>query len=109
MARRRGLRVSYREAGAVLCATDLDELPEAPTLRQITWKLIPGGQLADPKTSFQAVQDGLMQGGLEISTYVPNLVPSLNTIYSTIVFVDDTVAASWRCGRDLHAQLPVVH
>ena len=54
----------------------------------------PGGQLADPKTSFQAVQDGLMQGGLGISTYVPNLVPSLNTIYSTIVFVDDPVAAT---------------
>lgn len=64
------------------------------TNKEITWKLIPGGQLADPKTSFQAVQDGLMQGGLGISTYVPNLVPSLNTIYSTIVLVDDPVAAT---------------
>ena len=64
------------------------------TNNQITWKLVPGGQLADPKATFQAVQDGLMHGGLGISTYVPNLIPSLNTIYSTIVFVDDTVAAS---------------
>lgn len=64
------------------------------TNNQVTWKLVPGGQLADPKATFQAVQDGLMQGGLGISTYVPNLVPSLNTIYSTIVFTDDTVAAS---------------
>ena len=64
------------------------------TNNQIIWKLVPGGQLADPKTTFQAVQDGLMQGGLGISTYVPNLVPSLNTIYSTIVFTDDTAAAS---------------
>ncbi|HWM48494.1 MAG TPA: TRAP transporter substrate-binding protein DctP [Xanthobacteraceae bacterium] len=64
------------------------------TNNKITWKLVPGGQLADPKATFQAVQDGLMQGGLGISTYVPNLVPSLNTIYSTIVFTDDTVAAS---------------
>src|SRR5690606_2240819 len=37
---------------------------------------------------------GLMQAGLGISTYVPNLVPSLNTIYSTVVFGDDVVATS---------------
>src|SRR6185436_18573039 len=36
----------------------------------------------------------LMQGGLGISTYVPNLVPSLNTIYSTVVFGNDTIGAS---------------
>ena len=64
------------------------------TNNQITWKLVPGGQLADPKATFQAVQDGLMHGGLGISVTVPNLIPSLNTLYSTIVFVDDTVAAS---------------
>jgi len=60
----------------------------------ITWKLVPGGQLANPKTTFQAVSDGLMASGLGISTYVPNVVPSLNTIYSTLVFGDDVVAAS---------------
>ena len=64
------------------------------TNNQITGKLVPGGQLADPKATFQAVQDGLMHGGLGISVTVPNLIPSLNTLYSTIVFVDDTVAAS---------------
>jgi TRAP-type C4-dicarboxylate transport system substrate-binding protein len=60
----------------------------------ITWKLVPGGQLADPKATYQAITDGLMHAGLGISTYVPNVVPSLNTIYSTIVFRDDVVAAS---------------
>ncbi|OGA65548.1 MAG: hypothetical protein A3G83_04655 [Betaproteobacteria bacterium RIFCSPLOWO2_12_FULL_68_20] len=60
----------------------------------ITWKLVPGGQLADPKSSFTAVGDGLIHGALQISVYVPNLVPSLNTIYSTNVFDDDVVAAS---------------
>ncbi len=60
----------------------------------VTWKLVPGGQLADPKATFQAVQDGLMQGGLGISTYVPNLIPSTNTVYSTVVFGDDTIGAS---------------
>lgn len=60
----------------------------------VTWKLVPGGQLADPKGTFQAVQDGLMHGGLGISTYVPNLIPSVNAVYSTVVFGDDTVGAS---------------
>jgi TRAP-type transport system periplasmic protein len=60
----------------------------------VTWKLVPGGQLADPKATYSAIQDGLMHAGLAISTYVPNLVPSLNTIYSTVVFGDDVVAAS---------------
>jgi TRAP-type C4-dicarboxylate transport system substrate-binding protein len=64
------------------------------TNNEITWKLVPGGQLADPKGTFQAVQTGLMASGLGISTYVPNLVASLNTIYSTVVFEDDVVAAS---------------
>src|SRR5690606_15362129 len=61
---------------------------------EVSWKLIPGGQIADPKTTFNAVETGLMQAGLGISTYVPNLVPSLNTIYSTVVFGDDVVATS---------------
>jgi TRAP-type C4-dicarboxylate transport system substrate-binding protein len=60
----------------------------------IAWKLIPGGQLANPKDTFQAVSDGLMAGGFGVSTYVPNVVPSLNAIYSTVVFGDDVVAAS---------------
>jgi TRAP-type C4-dicarboxylate transport system substrate-binding protein len=64
------------------------------TSNDVTWKLVPGGQLADAKSTYQAVQSGLMHGGLAISTYVPNLVPSLNTLYSTIVFSDDVVAST---------------
>jgi TRAP-type C4-dicarboxylate transport system substrate-binding protein len=76
------------------------------TKNEITWKLVPGGQLADPKATYQAVQDGLMQGGLAISTYVPNLVPSLNTIYSTIVFSDDPVAATGAAVETLTLNCP---
>src|SRR5689334_13461568 len=47
----------------------------------IKWKLVPGGQLADAKATFTAVKDGLMQGGLGIVTYVPNVIPSVYTIY----------------------------
>lgn len=60
----------------------------------VKWKLVPGGQLADPKTTFQAVQDGLMAAGIGIASYVPTLIPAVNTVYSTVVFGDDNVAAS---------------
>ncbi|MGE5147758.1 MAG: TRAP transporter substrate-binding protein DctP [Candidatus Eiseniibacteriota bacterium] len=67
---------------------------EAETHGAIKWKLVPGGQLADGKSTFRAVQDGLMQAGLGVAIYVPNLVPSTNLIYSSIVFSDDVVAAT---------------
>lgn len=60
----------------------------------VKWKLVPGGQLADPKTTFQAVQDGLIAAGIGIASYVPTTVPAVNTIYSTIAFGDDNVATS---------------
>ena len=60
----------------------------------VKWKLVPGGQLADPKTTFQAVQDGLMAAGIGIPSYVPSVVPAAFTIYSTIAFGDDNVATS---------------
>jgi len=72
----------------------------------VNWKLVPGGQLADPKSTFQAAGEGLMQAGLGISTYVPNLVPSLNTIYSTIVFGDDVVAATGAAVETLSLHCP---
>lgn len=60
----------------------------------VKWKLVPGGQLADPKTTFQAVHDGLMAAGLGIPSYVPSVVPAIYTVYSNIVFGDDNVATS---------------
>ncbi|TAK82354.1 MAG: C4-dicarboxylate ABC transporter substrate-binding protein [Betaproteobacteria bacterium] len=60
----------------------------------VKWKLVPGGQLADPKTTFQAVHDGLMAAGIGIPSYVPSVVPAAFTIYSTIAFGDDNVATS---------------
>jgi len=68
---------------------------EKDTNGAIKWKLIAGGQIADGKTTFTAVKDGLMQAGLGIVTYVPNAIPSVYAIYSTIIFgEDDPVAAS---------------
>jgi TRAP-type C4-dicarboxylate transport system substrate-binding protein len=67
---------------------------EKDTKGAIKWKLIPGGQLADGKATFTAVRDGVMQAGLGIAVYVPNLVPSVTAIYSTLLFGEDVVAAS---------------
>src|SRR5258705_814541 len=68
---------------------------EKDTGGAVKWKLIAGGQIADGKTTFTAVKDGLMQAGLGIVTYVPNVIPSVYAIYSTIIFgEDDPVAAS---------------
>lgn len=79
---------------------------EKETKGQVKWKLVPGGSLAGPKDSFQATSDGLIQGALGISTYVPNLVPSLNTIYSNIVFDADVVAASGAAMETFYFECP---
>ena len=79
---------------------------EEETKGQIKWKLVAGGQLAGPKESFQATTDGVIQGALGISTYVPNLVPSLNTIYSTIVFDNDVIPATGAAMETLTLQCP---
>ena len=61
----------------------------------LTWKVIPGGQLANPKTTFDNVKNGVMAAGLAIPTYAPNLLPATaSLIYSNVVFGDHTVAAS---------------
>jgi len=68
---------------------------ERDTNGAVKWKLIAAGQIADGKTTFTAVKDGLMQAGLGIVTYVPNAIPSVYAIYSTIIFGEnDPVAAS---------------
>jgi TRAP-type C4-dicarboxylate transport system substrate-binding protein len=68
---------------------------EKDTKGAVKWKLIAGGQIADGKTTFTAVKDGLMQAGLAIVTYVPNALPSVYAIYSTAIFGEsDPVAAS---------------
>jgi TRAP-type C4-dicarboxylate transport system substrate-binding protein len=73
----------------------------------IKWKLIPGGQIADGKTTFTAIKDGLMQGGLSIVTYVPNAIPSIYAIYSTLIFGEsDPVAATGAAIETVHQHCP---
>lgn len=61
---------------------------------EIKWKSVAGGQLADCKASFNAVQDRVMEAGLAIPTYVPNLVPHTALLYNTLEFQGETVAVA---------------
>jgi len=73
----------------------------------IKWKLIPGSQIADAKATFTAVKDGLMHAGLGIVTYVPNAIPSVYAIYSTVIFGDsDPVAASAAALETIYLHCP---
>ncbi len=60
----------------------------------VNWTLVPGGQLAGGVETFSAVQDGIMDAGVAVATYVPNLLPSLATLYNTVVPGNDPVAAA---------------
>jgi TRAP-type C4-dicarboxylate transport system substrate-binding protein len=73
---------------------DIFKTIEAETKGAIKWKLVPGGQLADGKTTFTAVKDGLIQAGLAVPNYVPNTVPALFMIYSTVILGHSDVVAT---------------
>ncbi|MET0868097.1 MAG: TRAP transporter substrate-binding protein DctP [Pseudorhodoplanes sp.] len=67
---------------------------EEKTKGAVKWKLVAGGQLVDGKTTFTGVKDGLIQAGLASPTYVPNTVPALFMIYSTVVLGHNDVVAA---------------
>ena len=60
----------------------------------VQWKVVAGGQIVGPKDSFNAPGDGLVAAAFGIAIYQPNLVPALNTIYSTLVFEGDSTVGS---------------
>lgn len=64
------------------------------TSGRINWNLVAGGQLGDGKSTYQAVQQGVMQGGLGVATFVPNLTPNTFALFSTLLDGDDVVAAN---------------
>lgn len=61
---------------------------------EITWELMPGGQLAGGVETFAAVRDLLMDAGVAVPTYVPDLTPAMSMLYSTVVPGSDPVAAA---------------
>ena len=86
---------------------DVIKMIDAETKGAIKWKLIPGGQVADAKATFTAVKDGMMQGGLALVPYVPNAIPSVYAIYSTLIFGDnDPVAATGAAMETMYLHCP---
>ena len=67
---------------------------EKETNGQIKWRIIPGGQVADGKGTFNAVQNNVMQAGIGIASYLPSALPSVYVIYSSVIPGEDVVAAS---------------
>jgi TRAP-type transport system periplasmic protein len=61
---------------------------------EVTWTWIAGGQLAGGRETPTAIQDGVMDAGLVIPTYVPNLLPSLAIMYGIAIEGNDPVAAA---------------
>ena len=86
---------------------DMFKTIEKETNGEIKWKLVPGGQLADGKTTFTAVKDGLIQAGLAVPVYVPSTVPAIFMIYSTVVLGhDDVIATSAAAMETLYFNCP---
>ena len=82
------------------------KLIDEETKGAVKWKAIAGGQIADCKATFSAVKDDLMQGGLAIPTYVPNLLPSNAMLYSTVILGNDVVAAAGAGSESLLLNCP---
>lgn len=61
---------------------------------EVQWSIIPGGQVADGKGTYSAVQNNLMQAGIGIASYLPSATPSVYVIYTSVIPGDDVVAAS---------------
>lgn len=79
---------------------------EQQTNGAIKWKVIAGGQVAGAKDSFNAPGDGIVASAFGIAIYQPNLVPSLNTIYSTLVFDGNAVSGSPAALETFHFNCP---
>ena len=90
---------------AVALPTIFEEIKKE-TDGEIEWRLVPGGQLANPNTTFDAVQNGLMAAGIGIPSYVPNLVPASNTIYGTVQFGTNPVVAGAAATETLTLDCP---
>ena len=65
----------------------------AETDGEIEWRLVPGGQLVDATETWDALESGLIQGGMGLPAYVPSVVPTLNLLYQTVLPGDDVLAA----------------
>lgn len=59
----------------------------------ITWKMVAGGQLVNGKGTLAGIRDGLIDAGMAIPAFTPKHLAAINSIFSTLVFGNDIVAA----------------
>lgn len=100
---------SWVPAADWLNSTALPEMfrrVEEATGGAVTWELIPGGQLAGGVDTMTAIQDGVMDAGLAIANYTPNLLPSLAILYGTAVEGNDPVAAAGAAAETMLLNCP---
>ena len=66
---------------------------EKDTSGAVKWKMVAGGQLVNGRGTVGGLRDGLIDAGMSIPSYTPKHLPASNSIFSTLVFGDDIVAA----------------
>ena len=66
---------------------------EKDTGGAIKWKMVAGGQLMNGRGTLAGVRDGIADAGMPIPSYTPTDLPATNSVFSTLVFGEDIVAA----------------
>ena len=79
---------------------------EKDTNGELTWKMVAGGQLLNDRGTVPGVRDGLADAGMPIPPYTPADLPATNSIFSTLVFGEDIVAAGGATAETLMLNCP---
>jgi len=66
---------------------------EKDTKGAVKWKLVAGGQLVNGKSTLPGIRDGLIDAGMGIPPFTPKQLPATNSLFSTLTFGSDVVAA----------------
>lgn len=72
----------------------------------IKWKMVAGGQLMNGRATVAGVRDGIADAGMPIPSYTPSDLPATNSIFSTLVFGEDIVAAGGASAETLLLRCP---
>ncbi len=73
---------------------------------EITWKMVAGGQLMNGRGTLAGVRDGIADAGMPIPSYTPADLPATNSVFSTLVFGEDIVAAGGASAETLLLRCP---
>lgn len=66
---------------------------EKDTKGAIKWKMVAGGQLVNGRGTLPGIRDGLIDAGMAIPPFTPKQLPAINSVFSTLTFGNDIVAA----------------